>query len=373
MKKIKCLVHIMNPVGVIAGLTAIETIHPRLNVEVSMCVEWPGSEAATFDIFEVVNRLTQQFPYTIRCFIKAKEQNINTLYDEIYFSHDLMENTSPVLFAKYPTAKKICYGDALGAVFKKKEYFSNFSPYRESGNIILKLKIHIARLMDLFKPLLIKNIPYHIDQAVLILPIDQSGRYFNDIPLLVCGKKKTISVVEKCIKSDKQFSRYVEKILIKHNGSKLYLLLTENMSEGGYVDKDKDISMYCEIIEKYCKRGSVILLKPHPGETYDRYSAIVKNMNDKYKIFKISNKYARYPIEIWKKLVNKCTVISIAYPYISLKYLYDIDVIQPMDIKFVKKWVNRWAWNHFINAIDLYSETFKKLDTWDEKSILYTP
>ena len=61
-----------------------------------------------------------------------------------------------------------------------------------------------------------------------------------------------------------------------------------------------------------------------------------------------------------------------SYPVLSLKYLYDIDVIQPMDSEFIEKWFPKWTWASYKNSLSLYSEPLKRLSSWDGMSILWS-
>ena len=61
-----------------------------------------------------------------------------------------------------------------------------------------------------------------------------------------------------------------------------------------------------------------------------------------------------------------------ASPVLSLKYLYDLDVIQPMDDSFIEKWFPEWTWTFCKNALSLNMEPLKRLPHWGYSSILYS-
>lgn len=130
--------------------------------------------------------------------------------------------------------------------------------------------------------------------------------------------------------------------------------------------------MYCSIIREQCAPGSVIFLKSHPAEMLPRNERIGEKLAGEYKIVELDSKFKRYPIELWKDLVLNSTIICMSYPVLSLKYLYDIDVVQPMDHAFIEKWFPEWTWRSYKNSLSLYMEPLKNLATWDGKSVLWS-
>jgi hypothetical protein len=137
------------------------------------------------------------------------------------------------------------------------------------------------------------------------------------------------------------------------------------------MDFDREVEMYCSIIMQYCKAGGVVFLKSHPGETLPRNERIKERLGSFIEVIELDKKFKRYPIEVWKDLVLKCSVICMSYPVLSLKYLYDIDVFQPMDHAFIEKWFPEWTWASYKNSLSLYMEPLRKLATWDGTGILW--
>jgi hypothetical protein len=65
-------------------------------------------------------------------------------------------------------------------------------------------------------------------------------------------------------------------------------------------------------------------------------------------------------------------VICMSSPILSLKYLYNIDVINPMNDVFIEKWFPEYMWNSYKNAMKIYMEPLKRLEFWNGKEILYS-
>ncbi len=86
----------------------------------------------------------------------------------------------------------------------------------------------------------------------------------------------------------------------------------------------------------------------------------------------IDPRFKRYPIELAVRLVRECTVICMSYPRLSLKYLYDIDVIQPMDEAFIERWFPPRFWHSSKNSVALYEKPLERLSVWDGHNVLWS-
>jgi hypothetical protein len=364
----KYLLHIMNPIGFIAGISAIETLHEGEKALVYIIVQWPGSPIISEEILQFIKIFSQEFSHIkkITCDNNLYINKIN--FDEIYFSHEMNKGTIQPFFESYPQAKKICYGDSLGLVYTKK-YFLNSrkEPVKDINFLENFIQLIIEKVS---KNTSLKAVDYKINESVLILPVDQSGEFFNQVPLKVCSRNTTLDVINKCVRGSFELKKYIKTILKISFKKKLYILLTENFFEAGLIDLSKEIDMYADIIRKNSNQGDIIFLKPHPGEANNRVQKIQELLPD-YRVIEIDKKFGRYPFEIWQNLIKRATIISVAYPILSLKYLYDIDVIQPMNKTLIKKWFPKKSQNYISDAIDQYMKPLKKLKRWNGQEPLY--
>jgi hypothetical protein len=89
-------------------------------------------------------------------------------------------------------------------------------------------------------------------------------------------------------------------------------------------------------------------------------------------VIDVGGAFRRYPIELWPDLVTASTVISTMYPALSLKYLYGVEVIQPMDAAFIERWMPPSMWASFKNAVTLNMIPLQRLPGWDGASVLYS-
>jgi hypothetical protein len=148
-------------------------------------------------------------------------------------------------------------------------------------------------------------------------------------------------------------------------------LLTENHSECGAIKFEDEVLMYCEILKKNCIPGSVIFLKSHPGEILLRNDAIKLQMKHYFELVELDIALKRFPIELWGGLISECEIICMSYPIISLKYLYNKDVIQPMNKQLITEWFPKSQWLSYLDAIDLYEKPLQCINSWDGKSLLW--
>lgn len=385
MNNLRCLVYLIGPVHFISAMTAINELHNSEQVEVVILVYHPYvSLEINYEIFTIIKKCSEQFSFIRDVIAGNKDDHSsfqakyeNGYFSEIYYTLDWVTNFHDLLFSSNPKAKKICIGDSLGLITEKNIQLGllqsdNEHQYAKKNPLI---NFVYTRLMKLSSYCRMNNeirddhevIP---DIAALILPIDQSGNFLKRAKLVVCAKSTFINVVEKCIDAHYELNSYIQSLLNKYKD--ISLLLTENIAEGNFIDFDREIDMWCSIIRQNCTPGSVVFLKSHPGETLQRNKEIREKLIDEYEIVELEERFKRFPIELWKDLIINCKIISMSYPILSLKYLYDKDVINPMNEIFLEKWFPEWTWRSYKNALLLYMEPLKNLAQWDGKSVLYS-
>ena len=134
---------------------------------------------------------------------------------------------------------------------------------------------------------------------------------------------------------------------------------------------ENEMDFYKDILEQNCPQGATIIVKPHPGEQIDRTKYFEEHLGKNYHFIKFDPSLKRYPIELFYDLLKECTVISMFYPVLSLKYLYDMSVIQPMTNLVIEKYFASSLWDSYKNAIELNMAPLGRLENWDGKSLLY--
>lgn len=409
-----CAVIAMTPTQVISSICALKALNKENDINVTFLFHNPSYYSENDEAFQesarVVSTLISGFnfvkkfkalPYSAELqmlSVDTLEEAIanlklyieNERIDEIYYPHDVIGELYQFLCMSFPEAQRICLGDALGYAIGKK---TRLDLVRQ--DLKLKEKISITYLQSIvfqkIGMLIFHLFPSGIgrygkkqlkealyekefkpDKAVLILPMDQSGTFLKNLPLTVCDKDIVRDVLRRLSSNCEHLNSYMDYLLSHYKNKERYLFLTEVYSEASYLEFETDIRMNCSIIESNCKAGSVIFIKGHPTEKHPRAGRIKELLSDKYDIVEIDGKYRRYSVELMDDLVLGCNVISSSYAVLSLKYLYDKDVIQPMDKVFIEKWFPESFWRTMNNSLEFCTGTIDRLYIWDGKSVIWS-
>jgi hypothetical protein len=353
-------------------MSAVRTLHTKGNLEIDIFVSWPSQDPAVCrELARIICQLTERCEETCRVrpvpqdvidsllMISQKGERIKAIqrlfgtshYDEIFYPHDVVGHLYQLLCLAYPDARRICFGDAMGIVFQKKFRLG-----------LLGLKPPTDQSNNSCRP----------DIAALILPVDQSGGFLEKVPLIVCRKDTVLEVIDECIQATPELQRYLRRLSKISRGRTRFLLLTENNAEAQFIDFRREIKMYIDLVVSQVEPNGVVFLKGHPGETLPRNEHLCHSLRGKVEVVELDKRFKRYPVELFGDFLDGCKVICMSYPTLSLKYLYNIDVVNPADESFIKKWFNDWAWDSYINGIDLYKKPCKALASWNTTSALWS-
>lgn len=336
-----------------------------------LLVQLPGATRQTLDeITGVVRELAEGHPLVSGVFglldaelADARPGSILAeTYDEFYYAHDSTGTACRRLAAAYPSARRICIGDAFGMVYPA-DYVAG---YQRSllGRVRRRLGaiLRPGNYLPAIRP----------DLAALILPVDPSGRGLVGIELACCSRQNFIAAIEFCHARADGLREFMSDLLEGAGGGRPCLLLTETYSESGHVSVEREIALYALIIRKHCAPGSLVLVKPHPLEDPGKTARIAAALGPEYDLHAMPSRYGRYPIELWRELVLASTVISTAYPVLSLKYAHGIDVLQPLDDEMIGTWFEPSAQAWTRDGLALYMEPLASLGDWDGKSVLWS-
>jgi hypothetical protein len=384
------LIYAISPIHAATSVSAVMTRHPEADVSVTVVVHWPGAAAGLqSELTEIVREMLRPFSL-VRAVVSFGQAQLDeilglgrraavtraieralslTNVDEIYYPHDVVGEMYQAIATTWPRARRICFGDALGSVYERRVHLGYLgiksdqpSLLRRAAQRVMGLRRRRLQLED-FAP----------DEAALALPIDQSGKFLVGLPLAISSRETVSGVIAEFARACGPLHDYLRDLLGRYENRKKYLLLTENSAEGAFIDFDREIEMYCSVLEERCEPGSVVFLKSHPGEALPRNETIRERIGGKLEVVELDKRFRRYPIEIWRELVLASTVLCMSYPVLSLKYLYDVDVVQPMDDAFIERWFPEWTWPSYKNAISTYMLPLRALPAWNGKGVLWTP
>jgi hypothetical protein len=391
----KVLVYAISPIHVVSSIAAIRTLHAGQLPEVSFLVHWPSmSTQGVQEIRDVIAAISTNFPFISNFLalsgpekdaLVSRESTAEIIadlvtrvgngYQALYYAHDMEGGLFHLLSTAFPNAKRICFGDALGNVYERHFHaglLQNANPEPAKSGVRERLAQPLRTIFSRFGRKGRTASQSRPHAAALILPVDQSGGFLKGVDLSICQETIVRETIDDCILSARELQGYVDDLLGKYKKEIKFVLLTDNFAEGGYLELKKEIEMYCSIVRDLCPSKSVVFLKSHPGETLHKNQVIKDELSDAFDVVELDTRFKRYPIELWKALVMNCSTICLSYPVLSLKYLYGIDVLQPMDDVFIEKWFPEWTWASYKNSLSLYMEPLKRLPEWNGRSVLWS-
>lgn len=396
---VHCVAYVISPIHVLSVLSAVRTRHGEGGARITLLSQWPGlDESSGRDLADVIRTLTRSSPEIDRVVLLQQQEMTAILEsrspsaaarrfrawladgaDEIYYPHDVVGQVWQLMALAFSRAARICFGDAMGQVFERDVHLGllGIAPVpRQPSRHGLKEAVALVRRAltrppGKRQPLQLPDARPH--EAVLILPVDQSGRFLDGIPLTVCPAEVVRGVLEECRSASVELNRYIDDTLALYENRPRLLLLTENWAEGNFISFDAEVDLYARFAEAHCPDGGVVIVKPHPGETLPRGEALRSRLEPRLRVVETEARFRRYPIELWVRMVRECRILSTAYPVLSLKYLYNIDVIQPMDESVIERSFPDWVKTSLKNTTALNMKPLARLAQWDGKSVLWSP
>lgn len=282
---------------------------------------------------------------SIKRYVREKT-NLTEKYSDIFFSQELGNLLITSLKFLYPKASYVVYGDGAGLITGKCFYGDD---KKEDYNFI-----------KIIKPdEIISLLPYMFDDSMDI----------TNIPIKATDKNVYIDIVKNDEAIQNEINDYKNYILSKYKNCQKSILLTSLLDRDLFkMSKQEQISVYTDIIDKYCSDESILVLKTHP--TFDDIfiNEIKEKCTKKVEILEIPENLKKYPIEIFNNLLkdfdNIITFISSSE--MSLKYIYGINCIVAEDI------IQKYPMRHYTNIIlKRYQTIIDRIPNWDKKSIIF--
>lgn len=391
---VRVLAHVYSTSYFMSALAAVRELHPGGEARITMVLHLPGASPQRHaEMASILRNFSAGIPEIERALACTPEElsglctrwsaarsarNLAAFlgggFDEIFYQHDTSGVFYQLAATAWPKARRVCIGDAFGMVYEPsflRSYFESQGAVGFSG-AARRVARRIRRfLQGGWEAHDFPDFPAEL--AVLVLPVDPSGVFLKKVPLRVCGRGVFVDVVRHCVAAAPDLARYISDTLAAHAGRARYLLVSEHYAEAGQLPLDREVEMYCAIINRHCEPGSIIYVKRHPSERFPKVERIQERLAGRNEVVVLNGQMMRYPIEIWDRLVRECRVICMAYPVLSLKYIYGVDVIQPMDDSFIEQWFEPRQWSWTKDSLALYTEPARRLATWDGRSVLWSP
>lgn len=368
----RALAYVMTPTHAISLDVALQTIFPDgHSITCDVLVGWPGLPSVQSEIQNIVEKMLSNSPIKYHLFSDQSLLSPSEPYGHIFYAHDIVDNIVQSLCLSWPDALRVCLGDALGMVCERNYHLGLIKDGKKPSVFCLAA----AKVRHSLK-LAFSRRTVHLDQSIvpdlacLILPVDQTGSALAGVQVTVPHLALVRKVLNQMAMSLVNLRTYIDSLEGEQTDRRTFVLLMENIAEGGYLSLDDEIRLYQWIIEKHAPAGSHIIIKGHPGEILDRYTPLIQNLGARYKVSVVPQKFKRIPFELWSSLILKSEILSMSYPTLSLGYLYDKTVINPVDNDFIQKWYAPMYWESFKNAHNLYVKPLSNLSRWAHKGVL---
>lgn len=385
----KRLLTVQGPIQFIAAYIAMEWFSKikhcsSCSETVLLMFDFLMPENLEQDLVQIITRLAALQKWTSIVFISSADMSAlmkgkystrieklhqilgESAFDEIYLSRDFCSHGSPLILNAYPDATRITYGDSLGVVgnFPVRDKFNWSSPVR---SLLSKCKASLLGLIN-GRPK-----KYLFDFAVLILPLDWSGSYLDEVPLLVPEKDFIISACEAISSNLDDLNAYCEFLLKDTKPENNYLVLLSNLSLSDLMSQRNEIALYLDIIRHVIKKDSTVFLKAHPRGSSEILNSIVECLKCEYKIKIIDDdNLSKLPIELWGKLIEKCTIVPIfSTSAINMKYISNKEVLLPLNDLLIKDFFYKDQIHRMIKSNESIQQSILALESWDGRSVLW--
>lgn len=275
-------------------------------------------------------------------------------YGQIYYAHDVTHARILSLAAhSWPGAERICYGDGFGI------FYSNQRVYH-----LLRLTWNTHSFLKDFTA----------NRRMGLLPMDCTCEADSSVPLEVVPQKFMLDAISAVTSAVPVLNQTTESLLAAHEDSPKALLLTENHAESGCISFENDVRMYCDIILNHTKPDAVVFLKSHPGEKFPRNEAIRAALKNERVCIALPDALRFYPVELLNRLIEASEpIVCCSYPRLTLAWLYDKEVINPMaSMEFLHRWFPKAVWRSYEDAIHTYEEPVRLLSEWNGEGMLWT-
>lgn len=402
-----CLVGVQGPLQLCAGLIAMEWygLIKRGSAEaeaVLLLYDFLVAPEQEGPIVEAIMQIASAIKWQKIVFIGGEEMNEINLtdrgaritklknkigtydFDEIFLARNYIGMGSTLILNSYPKATRVAYGDGFGLVGTQifTEVFSSnianlFGRFVRVGKKVLFGQMSVTGIYNRIQGVVKRKLNIEVlpllpfDAAVLVLPIDYSGVYLDHIPLYVPSREHLLNVLDRINIWMPELNEYCLD-LIKNITGDCYLYLFISPTESGCTSLSNEVAMYLETIRENSPRGTTIFIKLHPRKPVTFANYLLADLKDDYNTIIINQrKFKSIPVEFWIPLIMRCKIVSFSSSSLSLKYIYNKNVITGFSVDRIRKYFFKKSWVIFEDDYYLWREAVEALKTWDGKSILW--
>ena len=377
------LLTVQGPLQYIAGYIAYSWNRPaKPDVEdILLLYDFLAAPQIEPEIADAVRSLAVSAPWTRIVFIRGeqmdalmRERYANSMaglralvgaehVDEIYLARDHVGNGSPLLLNAYAGARKFSYGDSLGIVGQREAMDRLDRP-----SAVTRVRALARRLL--------RGAPRPIafDEAVLSLPIDISGKYLPTVSLAVPARDHVVACLERIYAAVPALGAYCHALCELGPPGRSHLYLLSNLTASGLTDAASEAALYAEVIRETSPVGGTVYLKPHPRSTFDVLETLARELGGDYRVHLVDDaRFSRLPVELWTDLIRHCEVVAMfSTSAINLKYLFDKQVVMPLDEARIARFIAPTGREHMATASRMMREALANLESWDGRTALWS-
>lgn len=353
--------HIMSPTHAISLDLALDTLFPSSSVHCDLFLAWPGLPEIDEETRGVVKTMLSCSKHFYSFIDNVPERGVS--FSHIFYPHDVSGDAVCLAVERFPNALRVCVGDALGTICDREHYFNNLiARHRPSTTSVLR---KIRQTLSSFsrKRVAIQG-SIKPDIASLIIPVDLSGKSLRGVKLLVPEIEKVRTSILRMSAAFPKLSEFAVTVQEQRGSQKCFTLLMQNSAECGTISIEREIEMCATIIRQIAPVGSLIVLKGHPGEKFDRFDGVSQRLGNDFRFIKVPPHLKRIPLELWTDLIEISEFIGFSYSTVSLRYLFGKEVVNPVSPDFIARWFDKVHWESYIASQKAYQIPIHRLETW---------
>lgn len=408
---VRCLSLVFSSSGVITSLAAIRTLFPKggASIIIGVC-DWPGAgDDVNAERLRVIRDMTREFD-DVEAVLPLRDHDFNLAQqarsmaeairtvraalggvspDQILFSHDCCGIAYQALCAAWPEAERVCYGDCFGSYGGKEKYIqlNNFfgvvagRPIKSAlwliGYALRRrlnrqwLRVISASSLARFAPppdlAHTRFRPHRLCAPMPMFPASHSR--FS--PPLVAVPRSTFTDVIRRVGVSIGAKAYSESLLAHCGDRPKVLLATENHSEAQGMSVEDEIAMYLENLEPFLDDHPVVIVKPHPGETWSRSEPLRERLAGRAEVVDFDPALARLPLELFEEMVCNITVVTAGCLIYTLSYLYGITVVNGLNKSLIERYVAPSQQEIYLMAESAWTSVHERCANWDEKGVIF--
>lgn len=294
--------------------------------------------------------------------------------DAVIYSHDLSGDSVQRLSHAYSGAELICTGDGFGAVLQKNRHFAFVG-----APLPPEMDVTRASTLDRIRSRL-AGYPVRerrrsegsimADRFMMALPIDQFGGVMDQAPLTVCPRDVVMQVLQDVTASASELRDNIGS-MSPNLPRDFAVILPETFADAGWMTFENEVGMLVAAVERHCRPGCAIVVKPHPNSRRNQAEALRGLLDGKHEVIEVEGEFKRYPIELWWPFLSGRTIIAAGHSVLTLRFIYGVDVAQPLDETYVARHVPPHLHPFFRHVLSSTMEPMRNLDGWDGQSLLY--